>query len=139
MKEKVIIRKSEVSMSGYELVVIDEGVEKVLLINERVKKDPKVLILPENPSNRKYFSDSKVDKNGGEIELSYKESRSLDRSEKSEKSDNIKVSKSKVLEYMTEDERKIYDEIIEKCEKRMKRVIILEKIRNLEKELNEEV
>ena len=139
MKEKVIIRKSEVSMSGYELVVIDEGVEKVLLINERVKKDPKVLILPDNPSNRKYFTDNKVDKNGGEIELSYKESRSLDRSEKSEKSDNIKVSKSKILEYMTEDERKIYDEIIEKCEKRMKRDIILEKIRNLEKELNEEV
>lgn len=137
MKEKVIIRKSEVSVSGYELVVIDEGVEKVLLINERVKKDPKVLVLPENPSNRKYFSDSKVDKNGGEIELSYKESRSLDRSEKSEKSDNIKVSKSKILEYMTEDERKIYDEIIEKCEKRMKRKILEEKIRNLEKELEE--
>lgn len=139
MKEKVIIRKSEVSMSGYELVVIDEGVEEVLLINERVKKDPKVLILPDNPSNRKYFTDNKVDKNGGEIELSYKESRSLDKSDKSDKSDNIKVSKSKILEYMTEDERKIYDEIIEKCEKRMKREIILEKIRNLEKELNEEV
>lgn len=138
MKEKVIIRKSEVSMSGYELVVIDEGVEEVLLINERVKKDPKVLILPDNPSNRKYFTDNKVDKNGGEIELSYKESRSLDKSDKSDKSD-IKVSKSKILEYMTEDERKIYDEIIEKCEKRMKRDIILEKIRNLEKELNEEV
>ena len=138
MKEKVIIRKSEVSMSGYELVVIDEGVEEVLLINERVKKDPKVLILPDNPSNRKYFTDNKVDKNGGEIELSYKESRSLDKSDKSDKSD-IKVSKSKILEYMTEEERKIYDEIIEKCEKRMKRDIILEKIRNLEKELNEEV
>lgn len=139
MKEKVIIRKSEVSVSGYELVVIDEGVEKVLLINERVKKDPKVLILPDNPSNRKYFTDNKVDKNGGEIELSYKESRNLDRSEKSEKSDNIKVSKSKILEYMTEEERKIYDEIIEKCEKRMKREIILKKITNLEKELEEEV
>lgn len=133
MESKVIIRKSENSVTGYELVVIENDNENVINIDATYKNEPFTLILPENPSNRKYFNSKKVDKNGGEIELTYKESRTLTKSEKSESTP--RVSKSKLLDYLTEEELKIYEELMEKAEKRMKRESIKRQIAELEKEL----
>ena len=103
--EKVIIKKSEKSVTGYEMVVIDaEGNEKVTLLNDRPKNEPHTLILPENPSNRKYFSDIKVDKSpDGEVELTYKATIQI--------GNRIASDKKPWLEYLTEEERKLYDEL----------------------------
>ena len=137
MESKVIIRKSINSVTGYELVVIENDNENIINIDATYKNEPFTLILPENPSNRKYFNSKKVDKNGGEIELTYKESRTITKSEKSESAP--KISKSRILEYLTEDEMKIYRELMEKAEKRMKRDAILKEIEKLQKELDEGV
>ena len=137
MESKVIIRKSINSVTGYELVVIENYNENIINIDATYKNEPFTLILPENPSNRKYFNSKKVDKNGGEIELTYKESRTITKSEKSESAP--KISKSRILEYLTEDEMKIYRELMEKAEKRMKRDAILKEIEKLQKELDEGV
>lgn len=103
--EKVIIRKSEKSATGYEMVVIDaEGNEKVTLLNDRPKNEPHTLILPENPSNRKYFSDIKVDKSpDGDVELTYKATIQI--------GNRIASDKKPWLEYLTDEERKLYDEL----------------------------
>ena len=103
--EKVIIKKSEKSTTGYEMVVIDaEGNEKVTLLNDRPKNEPHTLILPENPSNRKYFSDIKVDKSpDGEVELTYKATIQI--------GNRIASDKKPWLEYLTDEERKLYDEL----------------------------
>ena len=103
--EKVIIKKSEKSVTGYEMVVIDaEGNEKVTLLNDRPKNEPHTLILPENPSNRKYFSDIKVDKSpNGEVELTYKATIQI--------GNRIASDKKPWLEYLTDEERKLYDEL----------------------------
>lgn len=103
--EKVIIRKSEKSATGYEMVVIDaEGNEKVTLLNDRPKNEPHTLILPENPSNRKYFSDIKVDKSpDGEVELTYKATIQI--------GNRTSSDKKPWLEYLTDEERKLYDEL----------------------------
>ena len=103
--EKVIIKKSEKSATGYEMVVIDaEGNEKVTLLNDRPKNEPHTLILPENPSNRKYFSDIKVDKSpNGEVELTYKATIQI--------GNRIASDKKPWLEYLTDEERKLYDEL----------------------------
>ena len=103
--EKVIIKKSEKSTTGYQMVVIDaEGNEKVTLLNDRPKNEPHTLILPENPSNRKYFSDIKVDKSpDGEVELTYKATIQI--------GNRIASDKKPWLEYLTDEERKLYDEL----------------------------
>ena len=103
--EKVIIKKSEKSATGYEMVVIDaEGNEKVTLLNDRPKNEPHTLILPENPSNRKYFSDIKVDKSpNGEVELTYKATIQI--------GNRIASDKKPWLEYLTDEERKLYDKL----------------------------
>lgn len=103
--EKVIIRKSEKSVTGYEMVTIDEeGNKKVTLLNDRPKNEPHTLILPENPSNRKYFSDIKVDKSPNcEVELTYKATIQI--------GNRISSDKKPWLEYLTDEERKLYDEL----------------------------
>lgn len=70
---KTIIRTSTVSATGYELVFGDN----VVSIDKTYPGEPTTLVLPENPSNRKYFSSKKVDAAGGELELEYKESKSF--------------------------------------------------------------
>ena len=110
MTTRTIIRKSTESVTGYELVIIDNGVETVILLNDRPKNEPNTLILPENPSNRKYFNDIKVEKAGGEIELTYKESKTYG-----------PRHKKSLEEYMTEDELELkyqYERMLEEVEQR---------------------
>lgn len=106
---KTIIRTSTISTTGYELVIIDEqGNETVHVLNDKPKNEPYTLILPTNPSNRKYFSSKKVDEAGGEIELAYKESRTL--------GSRAETSPRKQLhEYLSDDEQALFLSLLEKA------------------------
>lgn len=130
-----IIRKSTTSTTGYELVINENGHETVHLLNDRPKNEPHTLILPENPSNRKYFNDLKVDKNGGEIELTYKETRTL--GSKDTPTTPKMTPKVDITKYLTEDEKELYQELIKKAEFRMKRERLLKLIEDTEKEIAE--
>ena len=108
---KTIIRKSQESKTGYEMVIIDdENNENIYLLNDKPKNEPFTLILPENPSNRKYFNTKKVDNSGGEIELTYKETMTFGpRSE---------TSNRKPLEdYLNDEDKELYLSLIEKAKK----------------------
>lgn len=110
MTTKTIIRKSAHSVTGYELVIIDNGVETVHLLNDRPKNEPHTLILPENPSNRKYFNDTKVEKADGEVELTRKESKTYG-----------PRHKKSLEEYMTEAELELkaqYERMLEEVAQR---------------------
>lgn len=75
---KVLVRKNSNTNTGYELVTIDDaGKEIINAIDRTDPANPAILKLPENPSNRKWFSTKKVEAAGGEIELSYKESKTI--------------------------------------------------------------
>lgn len=107
---KTFIKTSTQSKTGYELVIRDEqGNESTILIQDKPKNEPFTLILPENPSNRKYFNSNKVDKAGGIIELTYKQSITIGAKSESRKS---------WQDYLTEEEKQIIDNIRQNCEDR---------------------
>lgn len=109
MKTNTIIRTSTTSTTGYELVILDEmGNETIHLLNDKPKNEPTTLILPPNPSNRKYFSSKKVDEAGGEIELTYKETRTLGQRTES-------TPRKQLHEYLSEDEQEIFLALLEKA------------------------
>lgn len=95
---KTIITTSTTSATGYELVIkYDNGDSTTYPLNEHPKNEPKTLVLPDNPSNRKYFNSDKVDKAGGTIELTYKETKHIDTSKR--------APRKVVTEYLTEQEK----------------------------------
>ena len=77
--------------------------------------DGKTLKLPENPSNRKYFSIAKVEAAGGTIELTYKETKTL--GPKTE-GNTTKSTTLKWTDYLTEEEKALYEELKAKAENR---------------------
>lgn len=107
MSTTTIIRTSTTSTTGYELVTKDElGNESVQLIQSTYKNEPYTLVLPENPAGRKYMNSKKVDAAGGEIELV-----PINRNPNAEHA----VSRKSLLEYMTPEDKKLYDEIMERA------------------------
>lgn len=75
---KTLIRRSKKAQTGYEIVTIDDqGKQATILIDKTYPNEPYTLVLPENPSNRKYFNSKKVEAANGEIELTYKATRVL--------------------------------------------------------------
>ena len=112
---KVYIRQSASTPTGYELVSItDENIEVVRPIEEIVDEG-KTLKLPENESNRKYFNIAKIEKAGGTIELTYKESITL--GPKSEQ-----VPRKGLEEYLEGDDKELYLALIEKAKKNREEV-----------------
>ena len=108
---KTTIRTSTISTTGYELVTIDaQGNESVQPIQSTYKGEPKTLILPENPSNRKYFNSDKVDKAGGEIELTYKESRTIGARTES-------TVRKGIEEWLNDEDKALYLALVEKAKK----------------------
>lgn len=107
MTTKTIIRKSTTSTTGYEIVFDD----KVLPIEQKLptkKGDDYSLVLPENPSNRRYFTIGKIEAAGGEIELTYKESNpSGPRGESG--------PRKGLEEYLEGDDRETYLRLVEKA------------------------
>lgn len=96
------------STTGYEIrIVNDDGIVETKPITEIVD-DGKTLKLPENPSNRKYFSIKKVNEANGEIELTYKATVTLGTSTNSTK---------KLEDYLDESDRELYLALVEKAKK----------------------
>ena len=106
MKSTTIIRKSTLSATGYELVV--DG--NVVLIDKTYPGEATTLVLPENPSNRKYFSSKKVDAAGGEVELEYKESRTLGPRSES-------TPRKGLEDYLEGEDKELYLALVEKAKK----------------------
>lgn len=101
---KTIIRTSTVSATGYELVF--DGT--VVSIDRTYPGEPTTLVLPQNPSNRKYFSSKKVDAAGGELELEYKESKSFGPRQES-------APRKGLEEWLDEDDKATFLALVEKA------------------------
>ena len=109
MPTTTIIRTSTTSATGYELVVKDElGNESIQPIQSTYKNEPYTLVLPENPAGRKYMNSKKVDAAGGEIELVQ-----INRNPDAERT----YSKKSLLEYMTPEDKELYEAIMERARK----------------------
>ncbi len=108
MTTKTIIRTSTTSTTGYEIVIGDV----TFPIDEKVptkKGDDFSLVLPENPSNRKFIAQKKVDIAGGELELTFKAS------------NPIGPRHRPLEEYMTEDELELkyqYEKMLDEVAQR---------------------
>ena len=106
---KVYINNSIHSTTGYEIVIKDEdGLVIETKPIDTLVDDGKTLKLPENPSNRKYFSLKKVEDADGVIELTYKETIKLGSREPSE-------SKKPLEDYLNDEDRELYLELVEKA------------------------
>ena len=103
---KTFINPNAKAKTGYAIVIKDDNkVVDTILIEEYDPSNPKSLKLPENPSNRKYFS---IEKIGTGIELTYKESKTL----------GPRGSSKKLEDYMTDEEKKLVEEIMNRCKER---------------------
>jgi hypothetical protein len=107
---KTIIKRNDETKTGYELIIQTDGQKDVIIpINDHDPKNEDILKLPENPSNRKWFSKNKI--KGDSIELTYKESMTFGPRGES--------SPRKPLEdYLDEADKILYLELVEKAKKR---------------------
>ena len=86
------------------------GDTRTVEVTELDPNNPKSLKLPDNPSNRKYISMDKIDKAPGQVlELTYKESVHIDRKPTDKKPD---------IEYLTDEEKAVYQSLMDKIKER---------------------
>lgn len=105
----IFARISTTSTTGYELLVRDkDGNESILPIESTYKNEPFTLVLPENPTGRKYLNSKKVDAANGELEL-----KAVERNASGEHP----VSRKSLLEYMSAEDKLLYDQIMERAKK----------------------
>lgn len=102
--------------NGYELRIInDDGSVFSTTPLTKITHDGKSYILPENPANRQYWALSRLD--GKEVELTYKESKTF-----GPRTNNAgatpKVATKGWYEYLTDEEKAIYDGLKVKAERR---------------------
>lgn len=125
---KTIITTNPASQFGYQ-ITFDGQTHDVLGIVD----DGKTLKLPENPSNRKYYAIKKVIEAGGTVELTYKETKVF--GPKSEST--TKTATKGWYEYLTDEEKEIYNELKAKAERRAQMDKIKAQIAALEAQLAE--
>lgn len=102
--------------NGYELRILnDDGTVFSTTPLTNITHDGKSYILPDNPANRHYWALSRLD--GKEVELTYKESKTFG---PRTTTDTPKTSTKGWIEYLTEEEKALYDELKAKAEKRAK-------------------
>lgn len=108
---KVLVRRNSSTNTGYELVTIDEaGKEVAVAIDKTYPNEPFTLVLPANEANRKYFNSKKVEAAGGEIELTYKESRTIGHRTES-------TPRKGLEEYLEGKDKETYLALVEKAKK----------------------
>lgn len=108
---KVLVRKNSNTNTGYELVTInDAGKEVAVSIDKTYPNEPFTLVLPANEANRKYFNSKKVDAAGGEIELTYKESKTIGPRTES-------APRKGLEEYLEGKDKEMYLALVEKAKK----------------------
>lgn len=112
---KTVVRYNEEAKYQYEVVEFsDDGKEVVKPIVATDPANESILKLPENASNRKWISVKKLEEAAGfDYELTYKETRTFGPRLLGQ------TSPRKPLEdYLTEDERKTYDDLMAKARER---------------------
>ena len=108
---KVLVRKNSNTNTGYELVTInDAGKEVAVSIDKTYPNEPFTLVLPTNEANRKYFNSKKVEAAGGEIELAYKESKTIGHRSES-------TPRKGLEEYLEGKDKEMYLALVEKAKK----------------------
>ena len=108
---KVLVRRNSNTNTGYELVTIsDAGKEVAVSIDKTYPNEPFTLVLPANEANRKYFNSKKVDAAGGEIELTYKESKTIGPRTES-------TPRKGLEEYLEGKDKEMYLALVEKAKK----------------------
>lgn len=108
---KVLVRRNSNTNTGYELVTIDDaGKEVTVAIDKTYPNEPFTLVLPANEANRKYFNSKKVDAAGGEIELAYKESKTIGPRTES-------APRKGLEEYLEGKDKEMYLALVEKAKK----------------------
>ena len=108
---KVLVRRNSNTNTGYELVTInDAGKEVSVAIDKTYPNEPFTLVLPANEANRKYFNSKKVDAAGGEIELTYKESKTIGPRTES-------APRKGLEEYLEGKDKEMYLALVEKAKK----------------------
>ena len=108
---KVLVRRNSNTNTGYELVTInDAGKEVAVSIDKTYPNEPFTLVLPANEANRKYFNSKKVEAAGGEIELAYKESKTIGPRTES-------TPRKGLEEYLEGKDKEMYLALVEKAKK----------------------
>ena len=108
---KVLVRRNSNTNTGYELVTInDAGKEVAVSIDKTYPNEPFTLVLPANEANRKYFNSKKVEAAGGEIELTYKESKTIGPRTES-------APRKGLEEYLEGKDKEMYLALVEKAKK----------------------
>lgn len=108
---KVLVRRNSNTNTGYELVTInDAGKEVAVSIDKTYPNEPFTLVLPANEANRKYFNSKKVEAAGGEIELVYKESKTIGHRSES-------TPRKGLEEYLEGKDKEMYLALVEKAKK----------------------
>ena len=108
---KVLVRRNSNTNTGYELVTInDAGKEITVAIDKTYPNEPFTLVLPANEANRKYFNSKKVEAAGGEIELTYKESKTIGPRAES-------TPRKGLEEYLEGKDKETYLALVEKAKK----------------------
>lgn len=127
---KVFITYNDEAKTGYGLEFLEDNGKVVRIPIDRTYPGEKTtLVLPENPANRKYFSAKKVDNaKDNRIELTYKETRVLGPSP-----EGHTVNRKPIEDYMTDEERTTYLEILEKARQRREEANKKPKMTELEK------
>lgn len=112
---KTVVRYNEEAKYKYEVVEIsDSGAETVKPIVATDPANESILKLPDNASNRKWISVKKLEEAAGfDYELTYKESRTF-----GPRLPGQTAPRKPLESYLTEDERKIYDDLMAKARER---------------------
>ena len=127
---KVFITYNDEAKTGYGLEFLEDNGKVVRIPIDRTYPGEKTtLVLPENPVNRKYFSANKVDNSkDNRIELTYKETKVL-----GPRPEGHTVNRKPIEDYMTDEERTTYLEILEKARQRKEEANKKPKMTELEK------
>ena len=124
---KVLVRRNSNTNTGYELVTInDAGKEVAVSIDKTYPNEPFTLVLPANEANRKYFNSKKGDAAGGEIELTYKESKTIGPRTES-------TPRKGLEEYLEGKDKEMYLALVEKAKKAREEANKKAPMSNLEK------
>jgi hypothetical protein len=108
---RVQITRNNNAATGYAIVTTHEdGSESIQLIDKTYPGEPFTLVLPANASNRKYFNSKKVEAAGGEIELTYKESKTFGPRSES-------TPRKPLEDYLSPEDKELYLSLVEKAKK----------------------
>lgn len=103
---KTYLTPNAVAITGYELTIEHDDGHREHIMLDNVTNDKKSIILPENPSNRKFWAISRL--TGEQIELTYKESKTFGPRESTSPRKGLE-------EYLEGDDKEMYLQLVAKA------------------------